>query len=139
MVMYIKELNWDVVNGLAQRAGHDWIISLLFDAEKRVFMAVPEGITHLDFVAKILDVKRAQLRSDESAKKFIPVVIALDDGKKFITKVLTGLSSLEIGMRVVHKKEHIKLAHRAAIILIKRGEIPISIKFKGEVSYKFAE
>ncbi|MBW2981992.1 hypothetical protein KY343_03875 [Candidatus Woesearchaeota archaeon] len=105
----IEYLSKDVIQefGGRKQAG---VIALIIDVKEKKIYPVPHNLEHVDFAALLLDKKKGELKKNpQLAARLIPSTISIEEGK--IVGVLTGVSGLEIGLKVKHKSSDLENAH----------------------------
>lgn len=101
---------------------------------------VPSNFEHVDYVPKILGVSKLDLIDDISlAKCIIPSIIEFDYDEDFliVKSLVIGVSGLEIGFRLRHKKEDLEKGHKLVLDFIKNGEFRLSENFRDGVNLKY--
>lgn len=135
----MKKLTWDLVidKDYPIKDVDGFILPFLFDVKTDEFIPVPKNtqISSAEFVCDVLKIKDEELTSDLRVKKFIPVMIKLDEHKE-ISELITGYSSSMENSGVTHAKEDIQRAHQRALQFIEKGNVPINKKsFSSKVDY----
>src|SRR3989344_5895139 len=90
-------------------------VSLLVDTLNEKIHFVSREMEHIDFIHG--------LESDSGQyHRYVPVHVDVNDG--MITKMLTGISGVELELKVRHSPKELREAHRLAREFIERGNVP---------------
>ena len=136
MQKYFTKLKTSIINSYAGRK-HQGILSLFYNVKNKAFIAIPKDVEHAVFITKLLDTTLEHIKDRSiDSSYFIPVTVIISEGK--FASIIIGISSLEMGCDVIHKKQDIMNARNAAIVLLGRGPLKIKKGFKEHTSMKFA-
>ena len=140
----VERLTWDLFDRFIGRK-EALLLGVVVDTQEKGFpiYPMPQGIEHMDYVPSLIGLDREGLIEDPSqAERFIPSIIEFeyDEGNEIqVKKVLTGVSGIEIGLRVRHDREALEAAHQRVLAFIDSGEIKKAILFEGTIQYKYAK
>ena len=137
-----NRLSWAVFNGYGSRK-EQGLVSVVVDTETKLIYPVPLGEEHLEFVPKIIFLEKNDVfENPPRFSRFVPSLIETEFNpltQSFqVLGVVTGISGLELGARVRHKKEQLELAHALVLDFVNRGELQVSEKFQHKLSLKYA-
>ena len=108
----IQYLSEDVLKKYCGRK-KEGIIALLINVDDGKVYPVPKNLEHVNFTALLLGKTKKELeKNPKLAAHLIPSTIYMENRK--IKGVLTGVSGLELGLKVRHNKADLKKAHDMA-------------------------
>jgi hypothetical protein len=140
----VERLTWDLFDRFIGRKGA-LLMGVVTDTETKglPLYPMPQGIEHMDYVPSLIGLDREGLIEDPSvAERFIPSIIEFeyDEEREIrVKKVLTGVSGIEIGLRVRHDRAALEAAHQRVLTFIDGGEIPKSDGFESMIQYEYAK
>lgn len=113
-------------------------LSVIVDAKTLAVYPVPPDQEHIAFAAALLNIEEDDIKARPSrAQHLIPSLIVIKDFK--VAGVVTGVSGMEIGFNVRHKRADLKLAHDRVWEFINKGELPIAEKLEeNKIIYEYA-
>ena len=136
MHKYFTKLKHSIIDNYVDRK-HDGMLSLFYNVKNKSFIVIPMNVEHVDFVALLLNVTLDDIMSGRvDASHFIPVSLVINNNE--YASVIIGVSSLEMGCEVRHRKGDLINAKNATYILLQRGPLKIKRDFKEFVSMKYA-
>ena len=113
------------------------MLSLFYNIKNKNFIAVPKNIEHAVFIANLLNTTLEEIKNHSiDVSYFIPVTIIISEGE--FASIIAGISSLEMGYNVKHRKQDVMNARNATLVLLERGPLKIKNGFKELVSMKYA-
>ena len=108
----IEYLSKDILRKYCGRK-KEGVIALLIDVNKKEIYPIPKGVEHVQLAALILGKRKNELEKNPAlAAHLIPSTIEIKEGE--VRGVLTGVSGLELGLKVRHKKSDLPKAHAIA-------------------------
>lgn len=132
-----QTLTWAVFNLFCNRK-EVGKIDVVVDTETKLIYPVPLDEEHKTFTPKIIGLTTEDIRANpERFMRLVPSTIATQFDEAI--GVRTGVSGLELGMRVRHTRQQLELAHGMALAFVEYGEVPKSREYKDwGIEYKFA-
>lgn len=135
MSPYFIRLNRKIIEDYCGRKKQGQLC-LIYNTKNKKFIALPKKIEHSEFIARLLNVSKENIKNKEvDASYFIPVSIVIIGNQ--ITGIIIGISSLEMGCGVRHRKEDLFNARNASIVLISNAQISVKEDYKLLVSTKY--
>lgn len=121
-------------NGDRKKPGR---LSILVDLVEDKIYAVPCDIEHIDFAREILG-----FGPEENGKRYTKLIpshidCVKKDGLEIVAGVITGVSGIEIGYGVRHRKEDVSLANVKTLDFVAKGDVEISRDLENEVCMKY--
>ncbi len=136
MQKYFTKLKSSIIKHYTGRK-HAGMLSLFYNVKNKSFIAVPKDVEHAVFITKLLDTTLKDIKNRAiDVSYFIPVTIIISEDE--FASIIVGISSLEMGCNVIHKKQDIVNAKNATIVLLERGPLKIKKGFKELMSMKYA-
>lgn len=141
----IDRLSYDIFDNFIGRKGA-LMLGVVTDTDSKGLPVypMPQGIEHMDYVPTLVGTDRTGLLEIPSlAERFIPSIIEFEmseDERDYLVKgLITGVSGIEIGLRVRHDKGAIELAHQRVLNIIDAGDFQKSPNFEAKVVLKYAK
>ena len=136
MQKYFTKLKASIINNYLGRK-HQGMLSLFYNTKNRSFIALPKEIEHAVFITGLLNITLDDIKNRViDVSYFIPVTIIISEDK--FASIIVGISSLEMGCNVIHKKQDLMNARNSARVLLGRGPLKIKNGFKEHISTKYA-
>ena len=136
MLKYFTNLDFFIINKYVDRK-HSGMISFFYNSKIKKFLSVPINMEHANVVAKILNASFDDIITGVvDASYFIPVVVVIKDNE--YQSIILGSSSLEMALKVRHKKSDLINAENATIILLDRSPLKINRNFQKIIVMKYA-
>ncbi len=137
LLRYYNTLTQALFNQYGNRK-EQGIISFFYDVEEKAFLPIPPDTEHADFVSKIFHIEKNSLKFDERPKRLIPIIIKMDENFN-VSKILIGVSGLEIGYGVRHSKKDLVRAKRMTVKFVKYGEFKIKKPLYLKLEKKYSQ
>ncbi len=133
---YFKVLRFSVIKDYLDKkdGGH---LFLFYNANNRKVTLIPKRLNHVDLVSRLLDVDLIDItNSSIDVSYLVPVTLSINENK--YESALVGVSSMEMGYGVRHKKEDLINAGNATDALLQRGPLEMKENFQNVVSMEYA-
>jgi hypothetical protein len=105
------------------------LITFLIDVDKESIYPVPKGMEHVGLACILAKTTRFVIETDPKVvSHLIPSTLEIKEG--LLVSVLTGVSGLELGFKVKHKKGDLRKAHRLIWACITLSEEVGTIKIE---------
>ncbi len=137
MVKLITRLTWDIVKNYSDRK-EEGLIALIVNTNTGEIHLVPRDIEHVDFVCRLLDINKKELKKDPTIVSHIIPSMVIINQEREVVGVITGVSGLELGWGVRHTREALERVHSIIHKFIENGEVPIGRLERDDIIYKFA-
>jgi len=86
------------------------VLSFLVDVENKIIYVVPKDLEHMALAAKLLGLRAKDLKNDpQQAAYLVPSNLEFKSGE--IKGIVTGISGLELGLKVKHTEKQLEKAH----------------------------
>ena len=136
MLKYFTNLDFSIINKYVDRK-HSGMISFFYNSKIKKFLPVPINMEHANVIAKILNASFDDIITGVvDASYFIPVVVVIKDNE--YQSIILGSSSLEMALKVRHKKSDLINAENATIVLLNRSPLKINRNFQKLIVMKYA-
>ncbi len=142
MLKSFERLSWSVFNQFSGRKRAN-AISVVTKVNTLEVFPIPSNIEHIDYVPKILGIEKDDLIENPLlAEKIIPSLIEIEfdiNSGELVKGVITGVSGLEIALRVRHSKHDLEIVHQRILEFISKGDIPKHAEFQEIINFKYAK
>lgn len=136
MPKYFTRLKLTLIKAYGSRK-HEGMLSLIYNTRNKGFLVIPKDVEHSIFIAQLLNISLEAIKNRTvDVSYFIPVTVIIAEEK--FASIIVGISSLEMGCNVVHKKSDLFNARNATITMLGRGPLKLKEDFKEYVSLKYA-
>ncbi len=113
-------------------------MSMFYDSKSKKMLIVPYDKSHVEYAAEVIGVREEELNGN--ATHLIPVTMGFTMRRRIkIDGLMVGLSSLENGLEVPHKKEDIDQAIKFLRRIIYKRRFAKSKNYKEAVFYGFGD
>ena len=139
LVKSYTKLDSNVINQFLGRK-KALMLAVVTNIETNEIFPIPCDFEHIDYVHKIVGISKLELVEDISlAKNIIPSIIEFDYDEEFliVKSLVSGVSGLEIGFRLRHRKLDLEKGHKLVLDFIKNGEFRLSSNFKDAINPKY--